>query len=160
MEIFTIVRIIKPPGLQPLPNRKKNIILYHWFQTSVKLILYVSIVSYVVFKWFRTYGGTVGKFPHYWDDSSFVISLFMFIWCFIFLVQAIPTLEVYVILIERMTLSLTSFLSISILFLFFFPHYNCIPIIQQTKREMFGRFSCDIQVLLQYISNHFQHARL
>ena len=118
MEICNIKRIAVLPGLQSLPTGRKNILLYYWFQTFTRLALYVNVLGFVVAKLIRMYV-TVG-FTHYWDDVLFVACLLSFCWYFVSTAQIVPKLGVYVILLERMVMSLISFLSISILFLIMF----------------------------------------
>ena len=118
MEICNIIRITLLPGLQSLPNGRKNVSLYYWFQTLSKLALYVNVLGFVVVKFIRMYV-TVG-FTHYWDDALFAACLLWFSWYFVSTAQIIPKLGVYVILLERMVMSLISFLSICILFLVMF----------------------------------------
>ena len=118
MEICNIIRITLLPGLQSLPNGRKNVSLYYWFQTLSKLALYVNVFGFVVAKIIRMY--VTVHFTHYWDDALFAACLIWFSWYFVSTAQIIPKLGVYVILLERMVMSLISFLSICVLFLVMF----------------------------------------
>ena len=118
MDVCNTMKIISLPGLQPLPTGRKNVLLYFWFQTLLKLLLNVNVLCFVLLKFNRMY--FTENLSHYWDDALFIVGLLSFSWYFIGVAQIIPKLGVYVILLERMVMSLISFLGISVLFLVMF----------------------------------------
>ncbi len=118
MEVHNTLRIWSSPGFRPLPDRKKNLLLYRWIQTLSKGLMHLCVLAFAAVALARRL--TSIDVPHPWDDCLFVAILMLVSWFFITYAQVIPRLGFYAILLERMLFSLSSFIFFFLLVLYSF----------------------------------------